>query len=50
MNIKPVDDRTAFPVFMKRVVSRDVYNITIDTNLKMNYYANGKIRENYNTF
>ena len=50
MNTRPVDDGTALPVFMKGVVSRDICNITTDTSLKMNYYADGKIRGNYNTF
>ena len=50
MNTRPVDDGTALPVFMKGVVSRDICNITTDTSLKMNSYAEGKIRGNYNTF
>ena len=50
MNTRPIDDGTPLPFFMKGVVSRDVCNITTDISLKMNYFADGKIRGNYNTF
>ena len=50
MNTRPIDDGTPLPAFMKGVVSRDAYNITTDVSLKMNYFANGKSRGNYNTF
>ena len=50
MNTSPIDDGTPLPFFMKGVVSRDVCNITTDISLKMNYFADGKIRGNYNTF
>ena len=50
MNTRPIDDGTELPIFMKRVVSRDGCNITTDTSLKMNFFADGKIRGNYNTF
>jgi hypothetical protein len=50
MNTRPMDDGTPLPVFMKGVVSRDGCNITTDTSLKMNNFADGKIRGNYNTF
>ena len=50
MNTRPIDDGTPLPVFMKGVVSRDGCNITTDTSLKMNHFAEGKIRGNYNTF
>ena len=50
MSTRPEDDGTSLPFFMKGVVSRDVCNVTTDTSLKMNYYADGKIRGNYNTF
>ena len=50
MNTRPLDDGTPLPVFMKGVVSRDGCNITTDSSLKMNYFADGKIRGNYNTF
>ena len=50
MSTRPMDDGTPLPVFMKGVVSRDGCNITTDTSLKMNNFADGKIRGNYNTF
>ena len=50
MKTRPMDDGTPLPVFMKGVVSRDGCNTTTDTSLKMNYFADGKIRGNYNTF
>ena len=50
MNTRPYDDGTPLPVFMKGVVSRDACNITTDISLKMNYFADGKYRGNFNTF
>ena len=50
MNTRPFDDGTSLPVFMKGVVSRDICNITTDISLKLNNFADGKIRGNYNTF
>ena len=50
MKTRPSDDGTPLPTFMKGVVSRDAYNMTTDMSLKMNYFADGKCRGNYNTF
>ena len=50
MNTRPSEDGTPLPFFMKGVVSRDACTTTTDISLKMNYFADGKFRGNYNTF
>jgi hypothetical protein len=50
MKTRPMFDGNPLPVFMKGAVSRDACNITTDTSLKLNCYADGKFRGNYNTF
>ena len=50
MKTRPMYDGNPLPVFMKGAVSRDACNITTDTSLKLNCFADGKFRGNYNTF
>ena len=50
MKTRPMYDGNPLPVFMKGAVSRDAFNTTTDTSLKLNCFADGKIRGNYNTF
>ena len=49
MTTRPYDGNP-LPVFMKGACCRDACNITTDVSLKMNCYADGKIRGNYNGF
>ena len=49
MHSRPMDDGNPLPIFMKGVVSRNACNMTSNISLKMNSYADGKSRGNYNT-
>ena len=49
MTTRPYDGNP-LPVFMKGACCRDACNITTDVSLKMNCYADGKTRGNYNGF
>ena len=49
MHTRPMDDGNPLPVFMKGVVSRNACDMTSNISLKMNYFAQGKTRGNYNT-
>ena len=48
MHTRP-DDTNPLPIYMKGVVSRNACNMTSNISLKMNSYADGKTRGNYNT-
>ena len=48
MHTRP-DDTDPLPIYMKGVVSRNACNMTSNISLKMNSYADGKTRGNYNT-
>lgn len=48
MHTRP-DDTNPLPIYMKGVVSRNACNMTSNVSLKMNSYADGKTRGNYNT-
>ena len=49
MHTRPMDDGNPLPVFMKGVVSRNACDMTSNISLKMNSYAEGNTKGNYNT-
>ena len=49
MHTRPMDDGNPLPIFMKGVVSRNACDMTSNISLKMNSFADGKTRGNYNT-
>ena len=49
MHTRPQDDGNPLPIYMMRVVSRNVCDTTSNVSLKMNSFMDGKTRGNYNT-